>query len=153
MWPFVAYGHLGSLTLMLVLNPLLLTSCNWARLKASTDIEVLWRRELACECGLGRLAMLACSRLALDARSGSMWSCRFVRGQALVGLLLLAAIPVGGPPRAQSEVELEALHQRVMELYRAGKYGEALPLAQSVAETLKARRGQDHPDYGAALNN
>ena len=45
-----------------------------------------------------------------------MWLCRFLHGQALVGLLLLAAIPVGGPPRAQSEVELEALHQRVMAL-------------------------------------
>src|SRR5215831_11629029 len=127
------------------------SSCNEQGLKDGFRSGVA--EELACMCGRCRLAILACTRLALGARSSPMWLCRFLHGQALVGLLLLAAIPVGGPPRAQSEVELEALHQRVMELYQAGKYGEALPLAQSVADTVKARRGQDHPDYGAALNN
>jgi len=36
----------------------------------------------------------------------------------------------GRSARTQSDAELKALNQRVIELYRAGKYGEAVPFAE-----------------------
>ena len=40
-----------------------------------------------------------------------------------------------------------------MELGRAGRFGEAIPLAQRYADTMKARRGSEHADYATAPNN
>jgi tetratricopeptide (TPR) repeat protein len=54
---------------------------------------------------------------------------------------------------AQSDTELEALNQRVTELYRAGKYAEAIPLAERYAAAMKARYGPERPEYATALNN
>jgi hypothetical protein len=45
------------------------------------------------------------------------------------------------------------MNQRVMELYKAGKYGDAIPLARQYAEGMKARHGAEHPEYTTALNN
>src|SRR5215469_9368134 len=68
-------------------------------------------------------------------------------------LLLIAVIVAEGSARAQSDSELKALNQRVIELYRAGKYGEAVPFAERYAEGMKARHGPDRPEYASALNN
>jgi tetratricopeptide repeat protein len=40
----------------------------------------------------------------------------------------------------------------VIELHGAGKYGEAIPLAERYAEAMKTR-GPDRPEYATALNN
>src|SRR5260370_42481118 len=78
---------------------------------------------------------------------------RFVRGTALI---LLAAfwVDIGSSPtQAQDTDELVTLNNRVLELYRTGKYCEALPLAQSYAEAVKARRGSEAPHYAVAPHN
>jgi hypothetical protein len=68
------------------------------------------------------------------------------------GLLLAMALP---PSRAQaqSDPELKALNAQVIELYRAGKFAEAIPLAERFADAVKARSGPDHREYATALNN
>jgi len=55
---------------------------------------------------------------------------RLLHGGVLPGVLLIAVIVAEGSARAQSDAELKALNQRVIELYRAGKYGEAVPFAE-----------------------
>jgi CHAT domain-containing protein/tetratricopeptide (TPR) repeat protein len=52
---------------------------------------------------------------------------------------------------AQSD-DLETLRQ-VIELYQAGKYAEAIPLAEHYAEAVKSRRGGETPQYATALSN
>jgi len=47
----------------------------------------------------------------------------------------------------------EALNAQIGELYSAGKYAEAIPLAERYAGAIKARRGSAHPDYAIAINN
>ena len=48
---------------------------------------------------------------------------------------------------------MSALNAEVIRLRKAGKYAEAVPLAQRYAEAMKARHGADHPEYATALNN
>ncbi|MGO9545556.1 MAG: tetratricopeptide repeat protein [Rhodomicrobium sp.] len=52
-----------------------------------------------------------------------------------------------------SDAELTAINNRVIELYRAGKYGEAIPLAKQYAAAKGARYGENAPEYATALNN
>jgi tetratricopeptide (TPR) repeat protein len=54
--------------------------------------------------------------------------------------------------RAESK-EAEALYPRIIELWRAGKYAEAVPLAQRVLEIYEKQSGRDHPNVAMALNN
>ena len=76
---------------------------------------------------------------------------RLRHGGVLAGVVLIAAVIVAA--RAQSDTELKSLNQRVIELYRAGKDGEAVPFAERYADAMKARHGPDRPEYAAALNN
>jgi hypothetical protein len=46
---------------------------------------------------------------------------RFLHHWALVSALLIGAVAIAGSARAQSDAELEALDQHVIDLYRAGK--------------------------------
>src|SRR5215467_8131528 len=82
-----------------------------------------------------------------------MYFSRFLRGLTLLGVLLMAGAMSPGSARAESDAELKALNQRAIELHRAGKYREAIPLAERYAEAMKARHGPDHPEYAIALNN
>ncbi len=74
-----------------------------------------------------------------------------------VVLLLLSISIIAAPPpaRAQApgEAEIEALNDRVVELYQAGKYSEAIPLAERYAAAMKARHGENAPEYAEAINN
>jgi CHAT domain-containing protein/tetratricopeptide (TPR) repeat protein len=71
-----------------------------------------------------------------------------------LALVLLAGVFGGaGSAAAQYADDVDALNRRVLELYGAGKYAEAVPLARRYADAMKARRGSDHPDYATALNN
>jgi tetratricopeptide (TPR) repeat protein len=72
---------------------------------------------------------------------------------ALACGLLLAVAPAPSPPWAQSDSELNALYAQAIELRRAGKFTEAIPLAQRYADAMKARHGAEHPEYATALNN
>ena len=50
-------------------------------------------------------------------------------------------------------VEAEALHKQVLELYRAGKYTDAIPLAERLLAIRKKFLGPSHPDVALSLNN
>jgi len=63
---------------------------------------------------------------------------------ALVGWL--AATPAS----AQSAADLS---RQMAELYDAGRYAEAVPLAERYAELIKARHGEYHPEHAMALHN
>ena len=57
--------------------------------------------------------------------------------------------------RAQDETAADAdrLNKQVIELYRQGKYADAIPIAQHVAEIRKRVQGEENPDYATILNN
>ena len=56
------------------------------------------------------------------------------------------------PSIAQSGKAVE-LEKRVVALYQAGKYAEAIPLAQQVLAIEEKALGPDHPNVAVALNN
>src|SRR5262249_28723492 len=66
------------------------------------------------------------------------------------GLLLTVALC---PAQSQIDPEPKALNAQVIELHRAGRFAEAIPLAERYAEAMKARHGVDRPEYATALNN
>jgi CHAT domain-containing protein/tetratricopeptide (TPR) repeat protein len=63
---------------------------------------------------------------------------------------LAACIALGAPACAQSD-ELTALNLRISELYRAGKYAEAIPLAERSLELTSSQKGQDHLDTATRM--
>ena len=67
-------------------------------------------------------------------------------------LALLATMCLSAPSSAQKG-ETAALSARINELSRAGKYAEAVALAQGQLETLEKKYGPGHRDVGAVLNN
>jgi CHAT domain-containing protein len=70
----------------------------------------------------------------------------------VVWLALFSGACLGTPSLAQ-QGEAAALSARINELSRAGKYAEAVALAQRQAESLEKKFGPAHRDVGAALNN
>jgi CHAT domain-containing protein/tetratricopeptide (TPR) repeat protein len=64
---------------------------------------------------------------------------------ALVANFCLAAPSFAG--------EVGALNGRITQLGRAGKYSEAIPLAERLVATLEKTRGPVDPDLAASLNN
>src|SRR6266705_554827 len=67
-------------------------------------------------------------------------------------VLVLASLATGVPSRAQQD-EAAALNQNVVDLYNAGKYAEAVPLAQRALAIREKALGPDHPDVASLLNN
>jgi tetratricopeptide (TPR) repeat protein len=59
--------------------------------------------------------------------------------------LLLAVTPALSPAQAPSDSELQALNQRVNELYRAGKNAEALPLVEQAVKIAEQLQGPNDP--------
>jgi len=49
--------------------------------------------------------------------------------------------------------ELGDLNEKVLRLYKAGKYSDAIPLAQRAVTRAKRQFGADHPYVGTTLNN
>ncbi len=78
---------------------------------------------------------------------------RLFFASALATAMTVATLLTPTSARAQSEAELKALNEQVVQLYQAGKYAEAIPLAERYAEAMNARRGPDSPEYATALNN
>lgn len=70
----------------------------------------------------------------------------------IVSLTLVASACFGAPSFAQKS-EGAALNTRIAELYRAGKYSEAIPLAQRLLAIKEAATGPFHTDVAGALNN
>ena len=80
-------------------------------------------------------------------------SMRSIRGFVLIVLLVLVAHVFVSIPSFARQDEAAALSARVTELYRAGKYSEAIPLAQRALAILEKTRGPNHLDVARALNN
>jgi CHAT domain-containing protein/tetratricopeptide (TPR) repeat protein len=81
-----------------------------------------------------------------------MWASRFA---AVILKLALVAIAVFGLLRSangQGTDEFATLNRQVEQLYREGKYEDAISLAQHVLELAK-QRGPDHPDVASSLNS
>jgi CHAT domain-containing protein/tetratricopeptide (TPR) repeat protein len=74
-------------------------------------------------------------------------------GMVLAAALLAAAIGAAGRAAAQSNDEIDAMNERVVTLINAGRFAEALPLAERVIALSKARYGDDDPQHARALNN
>jgi hypothetical protein len=62
---------------------------------------------------------------------------------ALVRVLLVAGMTIVGSARAQTADELYALGKQVQQLYQAGKYEQALPIAERYVAATKARLGEN----------
>jgi tetratricopeptide (TPR) repeat protein len=67
----------------------------------------------------------------------------------LLMVLLAGPAPGAGGPLE----EAKALNQKVVKLYKAGRYQEALPLAQRLLAIIEKTRGPEHPDTAAIVNN
>jgi len=67
---------------------------------------------------------------------------------ALFSLALAATLCLGGPSEAEN---LFAQSGKVIQLTHAGKYAEALPLAQAMVTDLE--KGPPSRDLAGALNN
>jgi CHAT domain-containing protein/tetratricopeptide (TPR) repeat protein len=77
----------------------------------------------------------------------------FVRRYCLIVATAWAVtVPFAGPLQAQTN-DIEAQDNKVIELYQAGKYAEAIPLAQQMLAMREKSLGPDHPGVAAALNN
>ncbi len=68
-------------------------------------------------------------------------------------LFAIALSPRPAFAQSPSDAELKAMSSRVVELYQAGKYDQAIPLAERYAASTAARYGQNAPEYASALNN
>ena len=68
---------------------------------------------------------------------------------AVLALLLGLWLP---PARSQEQPpELEAIYKRGLQLYEAGKYAEAIPIAEEYLAVAEAKFGQEHPHYATGL--
>src|SRR5262249_58437268 len=72
-------------------------------------------------------------------------------GVRRLGFALAFGAVLPQPARAQTLEELRSINQRVSELYRAGKYSEAVNLAEQYAELAKRGLGAEHPEYAEAI--
>lgn len=70
-------------------------------------------------------------------------------------LALAASVAMTAPSSAQKiqKVDVTARSAQIAELSRAGKYSEAIPLAQSLLAEIEKAYGPDHRDVAASLNN
>ena len=68
---------------------------------------------------------------------------------AIGGIFLLAAAQLA-TALAQSP-ELDDLYRRGVELYQAGKYAEAIPIAQQYINIAATTLGEDNPVYANGL--
>jgi CHAT domain-containing protein/tetratricopeptide (TPR) repeat protein len=71
----------------------------------------------------------------------------------IVGLAIAIAVLIttGGALQSQSLDELDNLEKRIGELYPAGRFGEAIPLAERALELTRTRKGDDHRDTAAVM--
>ena len=77
---------------------------------------------------------------------------RFIGAGLLVACaLLVTAATATDPSRGQSDAELEALNRQVEELIQAGKYREAMQIAQQYVVGARQRYGEEHPENATAI--
>ena len=54
---------------------------------------------------------------------------------------------------AQSNEDLGTLNQQIAELYQAGKFDEAIPIAERALALAQKLHGSEHPGLATGLNN
>jgi tetratricopeptide (TPR) repeat protein len=69
---------------------------------------------------------------------------------ALAGMLLAGTATILHPQQADEATELS---KKVIELYDAGQYSDAIPVAQQALAIREKALGPDHPDVASSLNN
>ena len=76
---------------------------------------------------------------------------RIVRKFLLPVLFAIALSPPSTFAQAPGDGEIAALKQHGFELFQAGKYADALPVAKRYAELIEGRYGSAHAEYATAL--
>src|ERR1700737_1846913 len=69
---------------------------------------------------------------------------------ALAGVLLAGTASI---LHSQQADEANELSKKVIELYDAGQYSDAIPVAQQALAIREKALGPDHPDVANSLNN
>jgi tetratricopeptide (TPR) repeat protein len=80
---------------------------------------------------------------------------RFVKSARHVCFIVAAMLVVispGCPPAMAQQDEAAALNKRLTELYQAGRFSEAIPLADRALAIREKALGPDHPDVATSLN-
>jgi len=80
---------------------------------------------------------------------------------AILGIALVTGVPAGSNPQSSPATvaesaeleEAERLTQRAVELYRQGKYDEAIVLSEKALAIREKALGPDHPDVASTLND
>ena len=75
-----------------------------------------------------------------------MWGMRF----AIAAISIALAVTLGGPDRERSE-DLALFNLLFDELYNAGKYNDALVVAETAADVTRREKGRHHPDTATSL--
>jgi hypothetical protein len=73
-----------------------------------------------------------------------------------VNVIVMAVILLFSAPNVGSTQDLkqaEALRKQVVELSKAGRHAEAIPLAERVVSILEKELGPSHPDVAKSLND
>jgi hypothetical protein len=70
-----------------------------------------------------------------------MWISRIHYGLLLPFVLVVAGAVTFGSASAQSDAKLKELNQRVIELHSAGKYREAIPIAEEYVTAVATATG------------
>jgi CHAT domain-containing protein len=71
---------------------------------------------------------------------------------AIVTLIVLTGI-WSAAANAQPGADIDAINKQVVQLYQAGKYAEAIVLAERTVTLAERQLGSDHPMVGTALSN
>ena len=71
---------------------------------------------------------------------------------AILSLVFCLTTPVAAQ-KDEGTVPVAALAARAAALYQAGKFSEAIPLAQRVLAIREKQLGPDHPDVVNAIND
>jgi CHAT domain-containing protein/Tfp pilus assembly protein PilF len=72
---------------------------------------------------------------------------------ALISILAFSGLSAGAPSPAPNLSEADKLDQRVEELFKAGKYSEAIPLATQSVHLWEKALGPEHPSAAQSLSN
>src|ERR1700738_4764673 len=84
-------------------------------------------------------AVVSCKRSLLTAASAA----------ALAAILLFGNPSISAPQQAD---EASELNEKVIEFYKAGRYADAIPIAQRALAIREKALGRDHPDVATALS-
>jgi tetratricopeptide (TPR) repeat protein len=73
---------------------------------------------------------------------------------AVIGTTMLIGLSAfAGKPQSIQDTEAGKLDRRIQELYKAGKFSEAVPIATRVLELREKALGPEHPATATSLNN